>query len=302
MRRFKDERGQADLDRRTSITDAQSENPDRGLFDDESIMRRVGREGLVLLGGGRAVLLQIAHPLIAAGVGDHSSFQADPLARFLRTMHFLDALVFGRTGQVRKAMLGFERVHDRIHGRLATAAGRYRAGTRYDGHDPELKLWVFATLVDTSAMAFERFVRPMSATERSNYYADCRILGKCMGIPPELLPDSVEGFRQYMANMLDGDQLAVTPIARRLGEQVLHPPVGIVPTLSAALMRLATAGMLPERFRRDFALPWTAAHQLALSSLTAMLHTLRPIAPAAIWRAPLQGGSLAAFLLRELNR
>ena len=37
-----------------------------------------------MLGGGRALLMQVAHPLVAAGVAEHSGYREDPWKRLER--------------------------------------------------------------------------------------------------------------------------------------------------------------------------------------------------------------------------
>ena len=59
---------------------------DPGLFGPSSVAWRVGRERLLLAGGPAALLMQVAHPLVAAGVSAHSDFEADPLRRLRGTM------------------------------------------------------------------------------------------------------------------------------------------------------------------------------------------------------------------------
>ena len=53
-----------------------------GLYGPASEAWRLNREAMLLLGAGpRALLLQIAHPLVAAGVADHCDFRTDPWRR-----------------------------------------------------------------------------------------------------------------------------------------------------------------------------------------------------------------------------
>src|SRR5215468_7746642 len=129
-----------------------------GLFRRGSWLRRVSSESVVLLGGGRALLLEIAHPLVAEGVANHSRFREDPLGRLQRTLDALAAIAFGPRAEALAAARGVERAHRHVRGRLAAAAGRYAAGTPYDGRDPELMLWVWGTLVDTALELTARFV------------------------------------------------------------------------------------------------------------------------------------------------
>ena len=59
----------------------------RGLYGPDSEAWRLNREAMLLLGAGpRALLLQLAHPAVAAGVADHSDFRADPWRRLAGTL------------------------------------------------------------------------------------------------------------------------------------------------------------------------------------------------------------------------
>ena len=49
-----------------------------------SVAERINGERLVVLGWGIAILLQVAHPLVAAGVAEHSSFTRHRFSRLGR--------------------------------------------------------------------------------------------------------------------------------------------------------------------------------------------------------------------------
>ena len=116
--------------------------PELGLFRADSWLRRVSAESVLLLGGGRALLLEIAHPLVAAGVAEHSQFREDPLGRLQRTLDAMSTLAFRECAVALEAARRVERAHLRVRGRLARGAGRFPAGAPYDGRDPELMRWV----------------------------------------------------------------------------------------------------------------------------------------------------------------
>jgi uncharacterized protein (DUF2236 family) len=269
-----------------------------GWFASESMIRRIGQEALVLLGGGRAVLLQLAHPLVAAGVADFSDFQTDPLSRFLHTLEAMHTLVFGSAPEAEGAMKHFHAVHARIQGRLVQAAGHFPAGTPYDAADPELKLWVHATLVDTSLITYQRFVGRLRPNKRQDYYTDTYRLARRMGIPERLLPPTLDDFKRYMAHMLAGDTLAITGMSRRLAWQVLRPnAVGPLGSMSAHLLGFVAAGLLPQRLRREYGLQWGTRQQVLLEGLSRTTCLLRRVAPPWVWQSPYNYDGLARLLL-----
>lgn len=268
-----------------------------GFFQPGSMIRRINREAVVLLGGGHAILLQLAHPFIAAGVDDYSNFQEDILSRLYRTVLFMHNLAFEDRERASRSLQQFHHIHRQIQGRLGDRAGRFPAGMTYSGTDPQAKLWVHATFVDTGRKAYEQFIRPLSPEEHQQYYADTLLLARLLNIPEDILPPTPEAFDRYMQHMLSGDTLAVTDTARRLGEAVLYPRVGFFPGLSAALLRFVTAGLLPDRFRQAYGLPWDRRRQYLLDGFSSTIRGLRPVAPAWVWQTPLQQGKLTRFLL-----
>ena len=123
------------------------------LFPRAAVIRRVNGEGALLLGGGRALLMQIAHPRVAQGVADHSDFQRDPFRRLQGTLDAMVTIVFGTEAQAREMAAVVGAVHDRV------------TGPGYKANDPELLWWVYATLIDTAVRMHARFVRPLTRRE-----------------------------------------------------------------------------------------------------------------------------------------
>src|SRR5213083_2845213 len=151
-----------DLDRLRAACRRTVIDPRRGLFGPESVVWRVNREAVALLGGGRALLLQVAHPLVAAAVAAHSRLRAEPLVRLRRTLELMLTIVFADAAHAMAA------VHE-IEGVLDADVGRWRRGTPYDANDPMLLLWVHATLVDSALLVYRRFVAPLSREDRATY-------------------------------------------------------------------------------------------------------------------------------------
>ena len=246
--------------------------PQEGLFRRGSWLRRVSSESVVLLGGGRALLLEIAHPLVAEGVANHSRFREDPLGRLQRTLDALSAIAFRERAAALDAVRGVERAHAGVHGRLAAAAGRFAAGTVYDGRDPELMLWVWATLVDSALEITARFVAPLDGAALGAYYADQHRVARLLGIPAGLVPADAGAFRAWFEAMLAGDTLHVGDRAREIAAALLDPPR---PLPGGSLFRFVTAGLLPPRLRDAFHLPWDEAREARLLALAQAARALR---------------------------
>lgn len=208
------------------------------------VMRRIHRERVLLVGGGRALLMQIAHPKVAAGVAQHSEFPDRALERLRRTLDLSLALVYGSEEAATGATDRIRRVHERVTG---TAGGE-----PYHAEDPRLLLWVHATLIDSTLVVYERYVRPLRGDARHRYYEETKESAAMFGIPGDVLPPDLDAFRRYLDEMLSGDELRATPEGRRLARGVLRPPVPLPLRPAAETVRLLTLALLPVRVRDLF--------------------------------------------------
>jgi uncharacterized protein (DUF2236 family) len=244
---------------RTSGGATQSGSPERsegGYFTPDDAAWRVGRELALMLGGGRALLLQIAHPLVAAGVAEHSSFHEDPWKRLEGTMNAVWAVVFGSRSQADRAAARVRAMHRNVNGTLAEPSGAFPAGTPYSALDPQLLLWVHATLVDSALLVHSQWVRPLSENDQRAYYEDMKTCARLFGTPPDVIPETLRDFREYVAKMLVGDELFVTETAREIARAVLNPPLPLVLRPAMEVIKVITASLMPPRLRRDYGLPW----------------------------------------------
>jgi uncharacterized protein (DUF2236 family) len=236
-----------------------------GYFAPESPIRRIGNTPLTpFLGGGPAVLLQVAHPLVAAGVVQHSDFRRDLWRRLIRTLGALYLITYGTREEADRAGEAVQAVHEYVRGETWDRLGCFPAGTCYSASDPELQLWVHATLVESSLAAYQRFVRRLARDERERYYREMSVVARLFGVPPEVLPRSLSEFREYFSAQIAGDTITVTPPARAVAEAIVEARLPTPMRVLVPAHRLATAGLLPERLRREYGLRWSALHELAL--------------------------------------
>ena len=253
-------------------------------YDEARVLlaRRVNREVVVVLGWGRAILMQLAHPLVAAGVAAHSRFDVGPLAyieRMRRTIGAMLSLTFGTEEQIRRTADRINSIHRRVHGRLAGAVGCYRAGTRYDATDPELLKWVHSTLVDSQLRTYALFVGPLTADEKDRYCAEAAQVGPRLGVPATALPDSTARLDGYLKAMEQEGRLAVGEHARRLAAALLAPPGGMWVAPAMRLGRLTTLGLLPAPIRDRYGFAWRTRDARRLRSAAAALRAARRILP-----------------------
>lgn len=236
-----------------------------GWFAPESVIRRVGNSPLTpLLGGGPAVLLQVAHPLVAAGVVAHSDYRRDLWRRLRRTLRALYLITYGTKAEAKSAGAVVHAVHARVRGRTETELGPFPAGTPYSADDPELMLWVHATLVECSLAIYTRFVAPLAGDEQERYYREMCLVARIFGTPAGVLPGSLAEFRAWFRETVAGGSIVVTPPAREVAAVILRAPLPLPIRLIAPAHRLSTAALLPPRLRDEYRLAWTPAHALLL--------------------------------------
>lgn len=255
-------------------------------FAPHDVIWRVHRELALLIGAGRALLLQIAHPLIAAGVREHSDFERDPFGRLARTLDPMYALVFGTSAASAHATAGMRRAHAPVRGVLREAVGAYPAGTAYDARDPVLRLWVHATLTDTSLLVYRRFVGDLAPAAAARYYENSRELARRVDVPEALVPPTLEAFGEYMAGQVAGDVLAVGPATRGLARSIFRPRGAPALRIVGPIVELVTAGLLPEPVRRLYGYQWSPSRERVLCGAAAVVRRLLPLVPPLLRHAP----------------
>lgn len=248
------------------------------FFQPESMIWRVDREMVLLLGGGRALLMQLAHPKVAEGVADHSRFREDPMGRLYQTMNTMWSIVFDEVAEAQLSLQRIRQVHRQVQGALKQG-DVLPVGTPYSAQDPALLLWVHATLIDSALLAYELFVGPLSGEERRRYYDETKRLAHLLGVPESGIPDSLEAFNDYMREMIDSDAISVGATARALAEEILRPKPWIL-KMAGPISALITIGSLPEKLRRQYGLKWSHRKENMFKLLATSLRTALPFVPA----------------------
>lgn len=251
-----------------------------GYYGPGSVTWRVGRETVLLVGGGRAVLMQLAHPLVAAGVYQHSSYQQDPAGRFRRTFDLGQALAFGTRSEARKAAQTINQRHKPVHGTLQQQAGDFGPDAAYRARDPDLLLWVHATLIETILQVYQLLVAPLAPAEQERYWQESFASARLLGLTPAHLPPTLAAFNSYMQTMLSSNTLAVTPEAKTLASLVLHPraPLPTRPLFEATAN--ITIGLLPPRLREMYGYRWSQGQQFLFDAWVHSTKRMLPLLPA----------------------
>jgi len=254
------------------------------------ISRAVNAERLVLLGWPRAILLQFAHPLIAAGIYEHSQFRARPSAAVQRlrlTVRAMLDLTFGTPADRERTLAKIMAIHRRVHGRLPVDVGPFPAGTRYSAEDPDLVLWVHATLIESVPMFYRMLVAPMTEEQRDAYCSEAAAVAVALGARPREVPTTGAALDDYIARMHASGTIIVGEQAKELANAVLYPPFGPLAAPGMFVNRLLTLGTLPAALREQYGFAWTERDERRFRQLVAALAKVRRALPyaAATWRA-----------------
>ena len=238
-------------------------------------MWRINREAVLLGAGPTALLLQIAHPSVAQGVAEHSAFEADPFRRLHGTISTTMDLVFGDASAANAAVRRLNGVHATVR------------GDGYRALDPELLLWVQATLIVTSVRAYHRWVRHLTRPELDLFWDEARSVGVRLGIPLSLSPRDWSALMAYWRRMLsDRGPIHPTATAKRLAPAIIRPPLARVPGLAVDALALPGLALLPPRLRREYGIAWDSAKELAALSAGKLIRAWAKTVPAPLRSMP----------------
>ena len=226
--------------------------PREGIMGPRSVSWRLGGDLAVFLGGGRAALLQLAHPMVAHAVDHHSSTRGDVVGRFQRTFRNVFAMIFGELDGAFAAARRVHAIHTRVHGTISQAFGSWPAGTRYDANDADALRWVHATLMDTLIVVRERLGGPLATTTKDAYAIEMNRFAQLFGIPRDKLPTSWADHTRYMERMIGGGQLAVAPCAKDMAMFLIGRAGSTRQPRLGRLAEALTVELLPGDLARAF--------------------------------------------------
>lgn len=255
-----------------------------GFYGPDSMMWRINREAVLLGAGPTALLLQVAHPLVAEGVAHHSDFEADPFKRLHGTIRTTMDLVFGDGVAAERAVRRLNGIHAGVRGR-SLDPGAAAVAESYRALDPELLLWVQVTLIVTSVRAYQRWVGHLSAAEREQFWQEARRVGVRLGIPLSVSPTDWPALTAYWHKMLAPDgPIRVTQTARRLAPLIVRPPLPLAPAPVVDLLALPGLAFLPPRLRREYGIAWDSRRERLARLLGVAVRLWTAVVPAG-WRS-----------------
>jgi uncharacterized protein (DUF2236 family) len=243
---------------------------DTGILAADSVARRINRESFLLLGGTAALLMQVAHPLVAAGVDQHSDFRRSPVRRLVRTVDTTLAIVYGERATAESALKRIGRSHAPVRGQAAD-------GRVYRARDPELLLWVQTTLVLTSVRWYEAVMGRLSDADRDAYWAEGKFFAGELGVPEHLFPPTYADLERYEAKML---RTAVMPdsTATAVARDVVRPSRKLPESLFWPTDAV-TAALLPHSLRAAFGLQFGTPQRIFFRAVIVAIRALRLVLP-----------------------
>jgi uncharacterized protein (DUF2236 family) len=248
----------------------------RALSGPDSTAWRLRQQGGIVmnLAKARAALLQLAHPKIAAGLAEHSTFDRDPFARVQLTGQTMSAISFGSPDERREALRLLGHLHTAVRGTLPD-------GDAYRADDPELMWFVLATLIDSDLLVEARYLRVFNERDRDAYYDEWLAVAQVFRIPAAIIAANRSELRDYIA--LACAELQVGADARRMGDRILDPTFLRAPRVARWANKRLLLDLLPPDLRAGFGYEHTplsarvivGAARIALPRLPAPVRRLR---------------------------
>ncbi|MHB1500406.1 MAG: oxygenase MpaB family protein [Candidatus Dormibacteria bacterium] len=259
-----------------------STEPEPGLFGPSTVTWQVMREPMLLLGASRALLMQVAHPLVAQGALDHSDFTTDPVGRFQRTVAWVTSVVFGTSDEALAATRQVNRLHGKVEGALPAdhATSRWVPGSTYRARDRDLLLWVHGTLVDSMLDTHDQLIGGLSQRQRDRFVREWDAVIKIMGIAEGTGWRGVADMRGWIDGQIDSGIALPGAGSRAVADVILVPRLGMRgPKGLAELTGFITAGLLPDVIRRHYRIRWTPAHKVAHQGLRVWFRSTKQLFP-----------------------
>jgi len=278
--------------------------PDPGLFGPDSVTWRVMHEPLLILGGGRALLMQAANPLVAQGAIDFSAYAEDPFGRLMRTIRWVTLVTYGTRAEAVAASNVVNRLHDRVAGTLPGehATPALPGGSSYSALDAEQLRWVHASFVDTMLVTHDAVVGGLSDADRTRFVREWDAVADLMHVPPHLLWRTHGEMRRYVDRQVARGVALPGKGSRLVSQTVLRPPLPS-PWLRPGwdVVAFTTVGLLPPAVRRAYGITWTRAHTAAHRALCVSLRRARPLLPRRLLVSPVHELAMARVEGRMLD-
>ena len=246
---------------------------DSGYFGPDSVFWQVNKEMFSLFGGARALLMQAAHPLVSAGARQTSFYARDPWKRLIRTVQLQLIMAFGTKLEAEQTAERINKLHETINGIDPVT------GLSYDALDPDLLLWVHATLEESSLFFYEKTVRELSPAERQQYHEENMIGAELVLLERDRIPPTYPELLEYIDAMAEGSDLLLTDVALEVFELMRGSPVPAHIRPVWAFIAFAARGTLPEEIQDLYNITWDAKRQRLLDANLTLLRSSHRFVP-----------------------
>ena len=250
----------------------------------DGITCRIAGDARIFSASGYALLLQVSHPSVGAGVSQHSNFKEDPWGRLLRTLDYTSSVMFGGPDLAWEVGRRVREMHKRIKGVRPD-------GERYHALEPRPYAWVHATLAEAILRAHTLFCRPpLTTAEIDEFWAEWRRMGRLIGVRYQDLPETWPEFLTYFDDMVERE-LQDTEAAQDVLTSLLDPTAPPLPGVrhdpiwrvvrwpSTKAGSIATLGMLPPVLRERLGVEWDASKERRIRMMAAVTKRARPLMP-----------------------
>jgi len=249
------------------------DNPSSGgLFAPSSVMWKISREHILIAGGVSAAILQIAHPAVAHGVKNHSSFRQKPLLRLRNTLDAVYSVAFGSREEVEKTRAHIARLHTPVH-------GVFPENRSYSAFDPDAQWWVLSTLIHNSVFVYERWVSPLTDMEKEEFLREYRTFGEVFGLDPAHGAKSWADFQKYYEEMIHGDLLGSDPVCVELAQAIACPPHPVWRGKAVKPLHFLVAEFIPSPLRERLGFPSDRQTVRALKTADRIIPKILPLLP-----------------------
>jgi len=244
---------------------------------------RIAGDARLFAGSGYALLLQVTHPSVGAGVSQHSNFKEDPWGRLLRTLDYTSSVIYGGPDLAWEVGRRVREMHKLIKGVRPD-------GRRYHALEPRPYAWVHVTLAEAILRGHHLFCSPaLSPTEIDQFWAEWRRMGRLIGVRYGDLPETWPELLAYFDEMVE-KELEDTEAAQDVLTSLLDPTAPPLPWMRDSIWRfvrwpstkagaLATLGMLPPVLRDRLGVEWNAAKARRIRALARLSRASRPLMP-----------------------
>jgi uncharacterized protein (DUF2236 family) len=207
---------------------------DPGLCGPDSMSWRIIGDPAAFFGGVRALLVQAAHPEVAAGVADHSRYREDPLGRLSRTSAYVTATTFGAMPEVEQAIQIVRRAHRPVK-------GVSHRSIEYTADAPDLAAWVHNALTDSFLRAYLAFgPDALTPEEQDQFVAEQARIGQLLGAEP--IPETAGDLHRWIS---DHAALEPSPGMRETVDFVRSPPLPLSVKPGYQIISQAAAATIP---------------------------------------------------------